>query len=386
MTHDETRRDTTYRLSRRAFLGASTTATVALAGCLGDSGDDGATPTPESDTGTAPSLPRVENPPDAVYLPSHRNAMKMLSPVDAGEYTVSPMITYPHRFWLVTGTQREEVTADTKGIHLMATIQDAESGAVLPIDKGAQARVKQDGELVDQRAPWPMISQRMGFHFGDNVGLPGTGTYTVEFDVNPLTDVRKTRAFEGRFESRETVTFEFSFDTETQQELVDGVEYFDESEWGKREALPPMGMGDGGMSGGDDGMEGMSMPYSQVPEASAYPGTAVGTPSTGDATFVVHYLDESDLGDGGGYLLVSPRTPYNRVPLPDMALSVSGAVEGELTQTLDSELGHHYGLTADLAGGDELEITIETPPQVARHRGYETAFLDMPPVGVTIPE
>lgn len=69
-----------------------------------------------------------------------------------------------------------------------------------------------------------------------------------------------------------------------------------------------------------------------------------------------------------------------------MALSVTGAVEGELTQTLDSELGHHYGVPAALSPGAELEIRIETPPQVARHRGYDTAFLDMPPLEVRVPE
>lgn len=216
------------RPSRRAFLGATTTATLALAGCLsdddsGENSDSGDTPTPENSGRTAPPLPQVENPPDAVYLPSHRNAMEMLSSVDAADYRVSPMITYPHKFWLVSGNQTEEVTADIRGIHLMATVQDAETGRVLPIDRGAQARVKRDGELVDQRAPWPMISQRMGFHFGDNVELPTSGTYTVEFDVNPLTDVRKTRAFEGRFESRETVSFEFTFDAETREKLVDGI-------------------------------------------------------------------------------------------------------------------------------------------------------------------
>jgi hypothetical protein len=68
-----------------------------------------------------------------------------------------------------------------------------------------------------------------------------------------------------------------------------------------------------------------------------------------------------------------------------MALSVSGAVEGELTQTLDSDLGHHYGTSVDLSGGDTVDIVVESPPQVARHRGYETAFFDMPSMTVEVP-
>jgi hypothetical protein len=71
-----------------------------------------------------------------------------------------------------------------------------------------------------------------------------------------------------------------------------------------------------------------------------------------------------------------------------MALSVSGpGTDGtELTQTLDSELGFHYGAVLDLAPGDELEIVVESPPQIARHAGYETAFLDMEPIRLEVPE
>lgn len=391
MTRKSKRGQSGYRLSRRAFVGTSATTTLGIAGCLGGDGSedgdeqaDGAGNTSTSGdeaTGGVPSLPRVSDPPEAVYLPTHRNAMKMIPPIEAGDYRVSPMITYPHTFWLVTGTQREEVSVESSGVHLMMTIQDADTGMVLPIDKGAQVRVSQDGDLIDQRAPWPMISQRMGFHFGDNIGLPDTSTYTVEFDVNPLRGVRTTRAFEGRFERGETVTFEFTLDSETQQELVDGITYFDEERWGKRDALAPMEMGSNADAGD------MSMSYSQVPEPSSYPGRAVGTPSSGDATFLVRYLEETELSDGdSGYLLVSPRTPYNRVPLPDMALSLAGALEGDLTQTLDSRIGHHYAFRGSVSPGDTLELVIDTPPQVARHRGYETAFLDMPNIELTIPE
>jgi hypothetical protein len=51
--------------------------------------------------------------------------------------------------------------------------------------------------------------------------------------------------------------------------------------------------------------------------------------------------------------------------------------EGELLRTLDPDLGYHYGAVLEsVRSGDELPITIDTPPQVARHEGYETAFLD----------
>jgi hypothetical protein len=393
-THDS---DTTDRLSRRLLLASGAAAAGALAGCLGDG--DPSSPEPVEGS-NAPTLPAVEDPPDAVYLPTHRESMEHLEPVEAGEYAVTPMLTYPHTFWLVTGAEREEVTPQSTGVHLMATVWDADTGSVIPVDTGAGMRVLRDGDLVDQRAPWPMISQTMGFHFGDNVPLPEQGTYTVEFDLTPLggDTVRKTGEFADRFTEPRTVRFEFEFDQEFQESVVNGVEYLDEDRWGEPGALDPMagmggmddnggdsgGMDDGGEDDGNGGME-MSMPFSDLQPADAYPGEDLGTPTSGDATFVVRYLEETRLSEDSGYLLVSPRTPYNRVPLADMALSVEGALEGELVQTLDSELGHHYGIAGDLASGEQLDLVVESPPQVARHRGYETAFLEMPPMTVEVP-
>lgn len=400
---------------RRLLAGATLAAVGALAGCTGESNDQSTDGTPSNDGSDAevegaPALPRVENPPDAVYKPTHREAMRHLPPVDAGEYTLSPMVTYPHSFWLVTGTEREEVTpTDGRGVHLMATLWDRETGQVLPVDSGTEMRVLRDGEVVDQRAPWPMISQTMGFHFGDNVPLPEDGTYTVEVDINPIT-VRKTGAFEGRFEGSETARFEFEYDDEFRQAVIGGVEYLDESEWGQRGALePPMGMAHGNGHGDgsdhehenghhDDGHEHHDderehhdderehhMPFSALPMADSYPGDELGEHESGDARFVVRYLSDSRFAEGG-YLLVSPRTPYNRVPLADMALSTQGAVESELEQILDSEVGLHYGTPAELSGGDSFELVVDGPPQVSRHAGYETAFLEMPSMTVEVPE
>ena len=371
-------------VSRRQFLTASAVAATALAGCANEqTGGSEETSTPEvADTESGPQIPRVEDPPDAVYVPPHRAGMVRLSAVEAGDYTLLPMISYPHRFWLVTGTDTEEVTPSDSGVHLMFTVRDTETGRVLPVDAGAQIRVSKDGELVDQRAPWPMISQTMGFHFGDNVPLAEDGTYAVDVDLNPI-GVEKTGAFEGRFGDSATATFEFEYDGEVRQRLTESVKYLDEERWGKRGALEPMMQSHSGEGHGGDG-GGSSMSFSALPRADAYPGRDLGTPQSGGATFVLRYLEDSRFVDEGGYLIVSPRTPHNRIPLPDTALSISGAGERELTQTLDDEIGHHYGAAVDLSAGDELRLTVETPPQIARHAGYETAFIEMEPVTFTV--
>jgi hypothetical protein len=294
--------------------------------------------------------------------------MRHLDPIEAGDYTVGPMLTYPHRFWTVTGEQTQEVLPENPGVHLMITIWDSETETVLPVDIGAEVRTHKDGTPIDTRSPWPMISQTMGFHFGDNIPLPEDGTYTVEVGLNPMT-ARRTGSFADRFETDETLSFEFEWNQEFRREVVDGVEYLDEEQWGQPGALEPMG-----------GM----MPFSALPPADSYPGVSLGTKESGDVTFVVTYIEDTRLSDEG-YLLVSSRTPYNRVPLADMALSVTGAIEGDLVQTIDSEFGHHYGLSGTLEPGDSIELAVESPPQVARHRGYETAFLEMETMTIEVP-
>ena len=375
------------QFSRRRFLVANAAAAMALAGCSseqtgGDENKDGkqASAPEVADTENVPQIPQVENPPDAVYVPTHRAGMAHLSMVEAGDYTISPMLSYAHRFWLVTGTETEDVIPNDPGVHLMFTVWDSETQRILPVDAGAQIRVSKDGELVDQRAPWPMISQTMGFHFGDNVPLTEDGTYTVDVDLNPI-NVDKTGEFEGRLEGAATATFEFEYNDEIRRQLVDGIKYLDEERWGQRGALEPMMQNHSGEGDGHDG-DMSSMPVSGLPSADSYPGQDLGTAESGGATFVLRYVQDSRFVEEGGYLIVSPRTPHNRIPLPDMALSMSGASSGKLTQTLDDEIGLHYGAEVDLTAGDELRLTVDTPPQLARHAGYETAFIEMEPITV----
>jgi len=52
---------------------------------------------------------------------------------------------------------------------------------------------------------------------------------------------------------------------------------------------------------------------------------------------------------------------------------------------MDSKLGYHYGTPVpSLADDDQVTVTILTPPQVARHEGYETAFVETPPVSLSV--
>ncbi|MFC6769800.1 DUF7350 domain-containing protein [Natrinema soli] len=406
-------------MNRRTYLRRTAVLPAALtvAGCAApgsgtdertESGGDpepGAEDDGEDAAGTSP-IPMIENPPDAVYLPGHRKSMRVLEPVQAGDYALAPMLTYPHPFWLVTGTDRQLVEPDgSRGIHLMIVVWDPATERVLPVDGTPRVTIDREDDWRRSSSLWPMVSQEMGLHVGDNVSLPSDGTYAVRVELPPVS-MRRTGAFAGRFGEAETATFEFTYDAAFREEVVDGIELLDRERWGNRGALEPM------TNDSDGETEGMhsEVPYSALPPADDYPGTqlvdpdaASGTdsddevPMSGDAAFVVTLLEPgSRLADGDDrYLLVSPRTPYNRVPLTNMSLRAAVERDGEpsvddpleLTRTLDSEFGFHYGGSLeDARPGDSIPLTVTSPPQTARHQGYETAFVEMEPLELVVPE
>jgi hypothetical protein len=352
-------------MERRDFLRASAPlALTAFAGCTGLF---------ETQSASRDQFTTVENRKEQVYYPTHTDGMEMVGMGGTGRYEVGLMYSIPHAFWTITGTDTnlaepgEEATA-----HLMATIWDAETETVLPT-ANVSAEILKDGEAVDSRSLWPMLSQRMGYHFGDNMSLDGDGTYTAKLSVGAM-QARGMGALEGAFGEQTDLEVEFEH---TREKLSD-IPF---------ENLPDKR----GDPGAVEPME-MQMPVAQVPAREDLPGVA-GRGVSGDAEFVVFQPDEDPhfVADDQTYLGVSPRTPYNRYPLPFTSLSATLTRDGEtvyddvLQPALDPDLGYHYGAGASaLQSGDELTLTMDAPPQVARHEGYETAFLNMPEMEMTL--
>ena len=313
--------------------------------------------------------PLVENRPNAVYVPSHVEGMVMAGMQEAGDRMVGLFFSYAHRFWTVTGGEATLVDIDEDDtIHLMASVWDPETGTVLATDSGLGIEVRQDGERVDQRDPWAMLSQNMGFHFGDNITLPGDGLYDVTVETGGVSLDRRGE-FEGRF--GDSVSAEFELDYSSRRR--DGISYTTlDDRKGSRGAVDRMSM---------------DMPLSVAPAEGDLPGDVIGSGTSGDARLVVTRTPT----DEGTYLAVSARTPYNRFVLPMMLLAVTVRRDGEiiadtdLTAAIDPERSTHYGTTVDsLQSGDEVTVDVVTAPTVSRHEGYETAFLDMDPVTVTV--
>ncbi|MFC4438054.1 MULTISPECIES: iron transporter [Natrialbaceae] len=364
-------------MDRRDILrGTAAACTLGAAGCLERLGFE------EESAWANPPL--VEDRPNAVYLPASAEEMGVYGTTSEGDVALELSYTFPHRFWVPgQGGSRVEVDADDS-IHLMLTVWDVETGTVLPVDVTLELR--QEGEQIDGvgGSPWPMLSQRMGFHYGDNVRLPGEGEYTLSARVGPVDAVR-TGAFEGRLNEPVTLEVAFAFDRSDIHDLE--FTLVDEDRRGERDALPLMDHEAG--HGHGDG-NGSPPPTSRGPPVDDLPGDLLGTERSADAKISAVEADLERFGDDS-YLAVFPRTPYNDVVLPLTSLTAtidrdgSTAREEPLSETLDHEFGHHYGTAIDpLEASDEVTVAVDAPPQVSRHDGYETAFFEFEDVTFTI--
>lgn len=355
-------------MNRRAFFrqGTAVSSGLLLSGCLGRLGFE--TQSAWRDP------PLVEDRPDAVYYPAIVEEMGMYGVTTAGDIGFALMHSFPHRFWNLTGSRKTKVVVQSNdSVHLMANVWDTETETILPVDVSVE--ISNGNGQVSSTNLWPMISPNMGFHYGDNIALSGEGQYEVTLQIGPLQTTR-TEPLMGRFTEGQSATMQFTFDTSETYNL--GIRRLGEKA-GARGTVDLMDMG--------------AIPKPVVPPKSDLPGRLLHEGQSADATMLVGLVEgEHRLSNSGGlYLFVSPRTPYNRVMLPRMTLSATvkrggdTITQGPLHATLDPDIGSFYGMNLDeLSPGDTVEIAVETPPQLARHDGYETAFIDMPPIEFTV--
>ncbi len=366
-------------MRRRRLLAAaaSAAATATTAGCLGGSGDATASPTAFS------------NPPEGVYVPTRVSEAAVIGTADAGPFRVGLLYSRPTRFWELVGeTGYERGVASDDDVHLMALAWDPETGVVFP-EAGLTVRIARSGTLVTQESVYAMLSQRLGFHYGDNVPLPGADTYEVTVTVGGL-QLRRTGAFAGRFDSAASHTFEWLYDPADRQALAT-----------ERPAAA-------GETGTVAPVERRGIPTT-AGQAVPSLGREFGRQTVDDAVIVPQLvtgnaaerllagLDSPESGSAGSdtqprqYLAVSVLTRHLRFRLPSMGLRVVfdsetdgvASVQTTLSRTVDPELGYHYGAAVPPAltetsdeGASGVTVAVETltPPQVARHEGYETAF------------
>jgi len=347
-------------MDRRGFLAtAAGLASVGLAGCFGGV---------ETEPLTVP--PVLEDRPDGVYYPTHVEGMAGVGTADAGPFRVRLTYSYPHRFWTVSGRSVSRTSIrDADDVHLMATVWDPETGTAIP-EAGVSVEITRDGDLVGQEVLYPMLSPVMGVHYGDNLDLEkGDGQYDVAVAIGGLS-IRRTGSFAGRFGDPATATLPFEYSEAEKRELAIRTT---PDRAGTAAAAEPMSMN--------------GTPLGRAPPRGELPGRALGAKRADDAVLATTVLDDAGRFGAGAdesYLAVSARTPYNRLTIPAMGLAATGRRDGDetasrpLTRTIDPTLGYHYGaVVPSIEAGDRVVVRGDVPAQVARHEGYETAFLEL---------
>jgi len=360
-------------MDRRDFLALTGAGTALFAGCLG--GTSGGTPTATA-TDTATDTPTATDSdlPDGIYVQPFREGMAMQGTATTGDLSVAFMYSSPHRFWNVNGESLSE-TPRSGNIHAMATVWDSETGRVVP-ETGLSLEIQRDGELVSQEVIYPMLSQRMGYHYGGNFGLDGDGEYTARISIGAVPDaIELTGDYAGRFREPASAEIGFAFN----EEQRDRVRAEELDAYGEPGAVRPMNM--------------EMVPQATAPPREELPGETFGAPNSDDAILATGVVsrDEAPRFDADSYLYVSARTRYNGLVLPAMALEAtvtrdgSEQFAGPLARTFDPGMGYHYGAdVGSLESGDEVTLSVTVPPQTARHEGYERAFLEMQDVTVTV--
>jgi Fe2+ transport protein len=103
--------------------------------------------------------------------------------ITARTMTAAPFIIY-------NGTSEQVVKPTAKtSFHLMVMLNDAHTNVPIPY-AGVWATISKAGKVIYDERQWPMLSAFMGPHYGNNVQLPGGGTYQLTLLVSPPVSAR----------------------------------------------------------------------------------------------------------------------------------------------------------------------------------------------------
>jgi hypothetical protein len=120
--------------------------------------------------------------------------------ITAQAMTAVPFVVY-------NGTSERTVKPGDASLHLMVMLNDAETEVPIPY-ASVWATITENGKIVFDERQWPMISRYMGPHYGNDVVLPGAGTYKLTLLVSPPVSARHVE-YQGVWLKPHRVTFTF---------------------------------------------------------------------------------------------------------------------------------------------------------------------------------
>jgi hypothetical protein len=102
--------------------------------------------------------------------------------------TAQAMTAVP--FLIYNGTTMQEVKPPKDvSFHLMVMLTDEQTGVVIPY-ASVWGTITEGSKTPFDESLWPMISRYMGPHYGNNVVLPGAGTYHLSLLISPPVSAR----------------------------------------------------------------------------------------------------------------------------------------------------------------------------------------------------
>jgi uncharacterized protein involved in high-affinity Fe2+ transport len=130
-------------------------------------------------------------PASAVAAPAGRAALPTpvpMTPLGMARWQgmqIMAMRSTPVTFGVFTGTSMRIVKATKKdSFHLMIKLTDVHTKTPIPY-ASVWCTIRKGSKIVFDERQWPMLSAFMGVHYGNNVALPGAGTYTLTVLIGP---------------------------------------------------------------------------------------------------------------------------------------------------------------------------------------------------------
>jgi uncharacterized protein involved in high-affinity Fe2+ transport len=152
---------------------ATSTSSSAMAGMQMSTGSSGSGGT------AAMSVNGIKPIPTQVLASTTWEGMK----ITAQAMTAVPFVVY-------NGTKATEIKPGPRtSFHLMVMLNDAHTGVPIPYAT-VWATISKAGHIYYDDRQWPMLSAYMGPHYGNNVSVPGAGTYDLSLLISPPVSAR----------------------------------------------------------------------------------------------------------------------------------------------------------------------------------------------------
>ncbi len=115
--------------------------------------------------------------------------IQVLGTADWQGMKITAQVMTPVPFVVYNGTSRQLVKPGKASFHLMVMLNDADTNVPIPYAT-VWATITKNGKVVFDERQWPMISRYMGPHYGNDVTLPGAGTYKLSLLISPPVSAR----------------------------------------------------------------------------------------------------------------------------------------------------------------------------------------------------